>query len=345
MGSNHRAYWRRLAVAIVALVVADRFVPSLVARVEADRYESARLFRFENSDLFSLGPLVAYLREQPIGQKPRVAFFGDSMIWGYFVRPSETLPAQFQRLQPGLRVFNLGINGFETGSSLLMAKAMIDSVDTLYVLYHGETANRQIARFVNVDEADVERFHLDPPDRTELAMERALAFWNLYTDTYRLQSGLFGTSTRLYVYLHKADLARRLLGRPVAGDAVPAVVEGAREAAQTIVFDSRRAPAAPLPERLRALALAHPIVWDLATLAKTHRRQVVVLEVTKHSPLVPADDRADMNAAFWPYATMIQMTIPDALKIDGLHLTSLGSAAVAETLSRHAPPMVSKPPS
>ena len=66
---------RRLAFAVAALVAADRFEPALLRSVEEARYEDpGKDFRFENSDLFGLGPLIAYLREHPRGRQPRVLF-------------------------------------------------------------------------------------------------------------------------------------------------------------------------------------------------------------------------------------------------------------------------------
>ena len=103
---------------------------------------SATTFRFENSDLFALGPLVDYLRDHPRHQRRRVVFFGNSMIFGYFLTPAQAIPAQFQTLQPEARVYNAAVNGQEIGTSYLVGKAIVDSVDTIYVQVIGDKANR-----------------------------------------------------------------------------------------------------------------------------------------------------------------------------------------------------------
>ena len=86
-------------------------VPTLQQRVEHDWYENSQVFRFENSDLFALGPLVSYLRQHPRGERPRIAFFGDSVMFGYGLEASTTIPARFQELQPSKKTFNLALNG------------------------------------------------------------------------------------------------------------------------------------------------------------------------------------------------------------------------------------------
>ena len=68
--------WSRLLVCVLGLALADQAVVPLLRRAEAQRYESNRQMRFENSDLFMLGPLTDYLLEHPKGERPRAAFFG-----------------------------------------------------------------------------------------------------------------------------------------------------------------------------------------------------------------------------------------------------------------------------
>jgi hypothetical protein len=181
---------RRLLFAIVALAAIDLFIPGLLQRLEVARYESNREFRFENSDLFSLGPLVQYLLEHPRADRARVVFFGNSVVWGYFLEPNDSVPAQFQRLTPEARVFNLGINGFESGSAYLITKNIIDAVDTIYLFHVGGTAHPMLPQLVTVGPGDVARFTLTPPDDVEVRLGGLLGFWHLYRDAYRLQAAV-----------------------------------------------------------------------------------------------------------------------------------------------------------
>ena len=152
--------WRRIGVCLLALAVVDQAVLPILRAAEARRYESDVPVRFENSDLFVIGPLTAYFKEHPVGRKPRVVFFGNSFVWGYGVDGHETLPAMFQRLEPSARVFNFGINGFESGNAYLMSKAIIDAVDTVYLVHIGEHANPILAQLIPVSQEDIARFHL-----------------------------------------------------------------------------------------------------------------------------------------------------------------------------------------
>jgi hypothetical protein len=333
----HNRYVRRIAVAIVVLAVVDQWVPGLLARVERDRYESTQLFRFENSDLFSLGPVVQYFREHPKGTRPRVGFFGDSVVWGYFLKAQETVPAQFQRLEPSVRVFNLGINNLETGSAYLIAKSILPAIDFLYVFYNGDTPNAMLPQLIPVEASDLERFRLEPPDRFEPALERSMGFWQLYDKSYRLQAGLFGTSTRLYLYLHKADLARQLLGRPVSENPAPAEIPGVDAAMTLIGVDVSRAPTRPADERLQQLSTKYSLLWSFVELIGVHHKQAIIVELSGHSRPMPDQDRADLNALFFPNVTFLKLTVPVSLKIDTLHLSPLGSAAVATILARQSP--------
>ncbi len=54
---------RRLVLMVVWLLLFDLAVPPLLELAERRHYESTTAFRFENSDLFGLGPLVDYLLE------------------------------------------------------------------------------------------------------------------------------------------------------------------------------------------------------------------------------------------------------------------------------------------
>jgi hypothetical protein len=338
---------RRLLFAVAILAVIDPFIPGLVDRLEAARYESTRPFRFENSDLFSLGPLVRYLRAHPRGDRPRVVFFGNSLVWGYFLRPGDSLPAQFQRLTPDARVFNLGINGFESGSAYLVTRNIVDAVDTIYLFHIGARAHPSLPALVAVEPADVARFELTPPDHVETWLAARLGFWRLYRDGYRLQAALFGTSTRQYLYRHKAELPRALW-REVRGHATDAAgapaAEPAMAAGADVVAVRAELASAPVGDvRRRDLAAAYPLLWDYSELVRAHGKHAVVVEIdrppfpeTDRVLPMPPLDRADLNRIFQPHVSFVVLSIPPALRFDEHHLSAEGTRAVAQALRHHA---------
>jgi hypothetical protein len=259
------------------------------------------------------------------------------VVWGYFLRAPETLPAQFQTLCPDARVLNLAINGLDTASAYLIAKDIVDALDMLYVFDFGRHPNARLPELIPVAASDLDQFHLTPPSPVERRLEGALGGWHLYTDSYRFQAALFGTSTRIYFYLHKGALARQLLGRPVE-DAVPAPVPDVAAAAATIAVDARAAPERPSADRQRILRQRHPLLWDAAELVRGHGKHAAFIEVAGHAPAMSDEDRADLNALFAPHVQVVAVDVPAALKFDERHLTALGSAALAQVLARDAPP-------
>jgi len=333
---------RRLAAAVVVLAVIDQFVPAEVARAERERYESTGPVRFESSDVFGLGPMVAYLQQHPSSDRPRVAFLGDSVIWGYSLQPGESLPAQFQRFEPGVQVLNLGINGLGNINTYLVGKAIIDSLDTLYVLAGRPDVERPLEQLIPIDQADLQRFELTPPSAVERRLQSLLGFWHLYSDSYRLQAAWFGTSTRVYSYLHKSDLARRLVGQAQPGIATIAQTED-RGTARLVLTDRGESSGPPDAARRLYLRQAQPLLWDFASLAGARQKRVVFIEMNNHSKPLDREVRGDLNAVFAPYATFLRIYVPPALMIDVHHLTAEGSLAVAQALRREAPLAVAVP--
>jgi lysophospholipase L1-like esterase len=319
---------RRLAVAVAALVAADRFEPALLRSLEEARYEDpARDFRFENSDLFGLGPLVTYLREHPRGRARRVLFFGNSITYGYLLGAADALPAHYQRLDTSAKVFNVGINGFETGSSFLIAKAIIDSVDLLYVLRQGEAnAHPILPKLIPIENADLAQFHLAGPNETERMLSQVVNHWRLYRDAYRLQAALFGTSTREYIYLHKGALVRSLIARVRAAQPESASSDG------TVTIDAPVSVAAPDAGRQARLRAQNPHLWQFGDLFVNRRKQVVFLHLPGYSEGLEDDAIADFNRVYVPYARVLVLQIPGPLTFDGAHLTSAGAAQVARAL-------------
>jgi hypothetical protein len=310
---------RRLVLVVLWLIVFDQFVPPLLERLERRHYEGTTVFRFENSDLFALGPLVEYLREHPRHERRRVVFFGNSMIFGYFLKPEEAIPAQYQRLHPNARVYNAAINGQEIGTGYLVGKDILDSVDVLYIQSVGARANEMLPSLIPVDDGDLRRFRLTPPERVESRLQSALGrVWKLYRDNYRLQAALFGTSTRIFVYLHKRDLAR-LFRVPLLQPTSFAPIHGEV---------SLRAPR-------KAGAVAPSVKTDLAELARARGKRVVLIEFEWGKPVPDEAEVAAFNAAYAPFAEIVIVHVPPEVTFDGMHATPAASAQIAEALIRH----------
>jgi hypothetical protein len=316
---------RRLLFVLLWLLLLDRAVPPLLERAERRHYESGTVFRFENSDLFALGPFVDYLRDHPQHGRRRVVFFGNSMLFGYFLSPAQAIPAQYQRFDPEARVYNAAINGQELGTGYLVGKDILGDVDVLYVQVIGAKANPLLPSLIPIDDADLRRFQLTPPNRVEQRLQSALGrVWNLYRLNYRMQAALFGTSTRVHLYMYKRDLAhlfRVPLLRP------DAVAEGG--AAGVSVRAPRIAgPVASGSETQR-------LMIDLAKLARARGKRVVFIAFEwDNSPLGDAEAGA-FNASFAPWAETVIVHLPAAVTIDGEHANPAASARVAELLAQH----------
>lgn len=304
------------------LVVLDQGVPPLLERLEQRHYEGTTPFRFENSDLFGLGPLVGYLRDHPKHTGRRVIFFGNSMLFGYFLNPEDAIPAQYRKLQPDTRVYNAAVNGQEIGTSYLVAKDVIDSVDVLYVQVVGTKANEMLPRLIPIDDADLHRFHLTPPNRVEQRLQSWLGrVWHLYGLNYRLQAALFGTSTRVFLYMHKTDLLRLL-----RASAPPQAWQPIHERV------SLRAPRKAGP--VRAAAEQQRIKNDLADLARAHGKRVVFIEF-EWTNNADDDEVGAFNAAYTPYAETVIVHVPRDVTFDGQHPVPASAAQIAEVLAQH----------
>jgi hypothetical protein len=319
---------RRLIFAVVWLVVFDQFVPDVQHRVERHRYEGARAFRFESSDLFALGPLVSYLRDHPHGERPRTLFLGNSVIFGYGLTAAEAAPARFQELHPETQVLNAAINGFELGGNYLVSKAIIDSVDRFYVMRGTDVAHPLLASLIPVDPADLRAFHLQSPDPVETRLQSIAGIWRLYASSYRLQAAVFGMSTRQYVHL-LGDAARRV----VAPDGRPAAVGSLASAAGSIQLTRGRSATQPTGERRAELQRQDRLLWTFAELMYSHRKRAVLLQIGSATiDAMGESEIADFNAVFEPFVEMVRLTIPAALTFDARHLTAEGARRVAEAL-------------
>ena len=326
--------WRRFAVCFVVLVAVDQAVIPVLHVSEARRYESEAQVRFENSDLFLVGPLTEYLQKRPIGQKRRVVFFGNSLVWGYLLDGQNAIPSVFQRLAPDVRVFNFAVNGFESGSAYLISKALIDSVDVYYLFHVGQRAHPLLAKLVPVSAEDAKRFRLETPSRFEQALDRLMGFWRLRRYAPRLQGAWFGTSTRQYLYLHKGEWVRRLLGRNQAAQAPTA--QEMSPGLERAGWEASVAPRAVSKEDAARVAERYPLLWDYAQLLASHRKYGAIIEYVRQTYPMNDEDRRVFNAYFQPYVVVAKLTVPDTwFASDGRHFASAGTHAIAKMLYEH----------
>ena len=331
---------RRLVLVVVWLAIFDQFVPAFLRSVEHDLYEGNEVFRFENADWFGVGPLVSYLREHPERARPRVAFFGNSVIFGFLLKASETLPARFQELAPGVRVFNAAVNGFQLGSAYLITKATIDSIDRVYVQLVGAGADPILPSLIPVDNEDIRAFQLDRPSRLENRLQELAGFWRLYGASYRIQAATLRASARQYVYLHKGEFVRGLIFRmaPLA-QSPPEPVDASVE------IIAPRAPVPPGEPRRAELRQRYPVLWQMEELIRSHRKRAVFLLMGEAQYLdLSREDVADLNAAFAPFGEIVRLRFSAAnMTYDGLHLTIGGAQRVAEALVRYERDTLTQP--
>jgi hypothetical protein len=322
---EHDRLVRRLLLAVLWLAAIDQAVPRALRQLEYSRYEAGRFFRFANSDVFALAPLVAYLREHPKGERPRRAFFGDSMIFGYLLDEADSIPAEYQTLVPSDRVLSFAINGFPIEASYLTAKAVVDTVDTLFVLLSAHRADNaselsRVARLIPVASDDIVAFDLPAPDETERRLAVIASRWRLYSASYRLQAAMFGASSRHYI----RGLMARSHTRVVRGQGAAA---GPR-----VNMSVPAASTPPTAERIVALRTRHPLLWKFGDLIAAHGKRGVLFQVAGRSEPVPESELADFNAVFGPRVTVVTLRIPSQLTYDGMHLTPAGARSFAEAL-------------
>ena len=324
---------RRLLFAALLLAILDVMEPRVRQRLEVWRYEDlSKDFRFENSDLFGVGPMVSYLSEHPRGRQPRVMFLGNSVTYGYGLTAAEAVPGQYQRLDRSEKVLNVGVNGFDAGSAYLVAKASRAAVDQVYVLSRTHaTVSALIANRVPVDPDDAQRFGLPAPTTLDRSLAKAAERWALYRDAYRLQAAIFGTSSRQFLYLYKGAVVRGLVAAVrAAGDVAPQPGDEVEAAAPL-------AESMPTEKRLATLrSITPPMLWLFADLFRSGEAPLVMLQVPGFSDWLPdAQSVADFNRAYFPRVRVVILDVPRALfNNDGMHLTDGGAASTARALWR-----------
>jgi hypothetical protein len=314
---------------VVCLAAFDQFVPALQRRVERHRYEQTDVFRFESSDLFAVGPLVSYLRDHPRGARPRTVFLGNSVMFGYGLTAAEAVPGRFQELHPETQVFNAAVNGFELGSNYLVSKAIIESVDRLYIMRGSAAAHPMLTSLIPVDPSDIQAFNLEPRDPVEARLQPIAGIWRLYASTYRIQAAMFGTSARQYLHLRSGAVGRAVApGQPLSSARAPSP-------AGDSIQVTRVSPAAPpTGERRTELRQQDELLWALAELVSAHRKRAVLLQIGgAPDGAIGESAIADFNAAFDPFVEIVRVSIPPSLLFDARHLTAEGARRMAAALS------------
>lgn len=327
---------RRLILVVAWVVLFDQFVPTLQRTLEYEHYEQGEVLRFENSDLFALGPLVAYMREHPRGERPRVIFFGNSVIFGYGLDAETAIPARYQEVEPDARVFNAAVNGFELGNSYLMVKALAGSIDRAYVLLQGRNVDPALPRMIPVEDEDLRAFGLTRPSGIEPRLQEAVSrYWQLYGATYRLQSALFGGATRQYLYFNKGKLARAAVSYVGTGQLPMARPPIPDDTVPQCDIRAPRAATHPSPQRLEELRQLVPVLVQFEQFVSAERLRTVFLRYNDFGGSVTDEDVADLNAAFAPYGEIVHLDCPRSLTHDGQHFNVDGARRFAEALRRH----------
>jgi hypothetical protein len=144
----------------------------------------------------------------------------------------------------------------------------------------------------------------------------------LYGANERIQAALFGTSTREYLYLHKRDIAMKLLRRHTTpSQSAPDVAER---------------PYLLLPRSNRAAngtpSTQADLVRRFADLGRSHHKRVVFLAF--ESPNAPKVPIAEI-AANAPNAEVVIVRVPTTLTLDKEHLTVQGCRLVAALLAQY----------
>lgn len=68
-------------------------------------------------------------------EKPRIAFIGDSFLWGYDVEANQRFTERLQKEIPDWEVLNLGVSGFGPDQQLLLLRRYLNRLDPDYVFY------------------------------------------------------------------------------------------------------------------------------------------------------------------------------------------------------------------
>jgi hypothetical protein len=84
--------------------------------------------------------------------------------------------------------------------------------------------------------------------------------------------------------------------------------------------------------RLRELAASEPMLWETASLVRSHGKRAVFWALD-NAATGPRPAWSDLNRAFAGSCVFATIAVPHEMMIDERHLTATGSAAVADVLS------------
>jgi hypothetical protein len=82
-------------------------------------------------------------------RRPRIAFLGDSFVWGYNVEASDRFTDILQAARPDLEVFNLGVSGYGLGQEYLLLQEYFSIVrpDIVFLLVCGNDQDDDSSTF------------------------------------------------------------------------------------------------------------------------------------------------------------------------------------------------------
>jgi lysophospholipase L1-like esterase len=89
--------------------------------------------------------------EHALKNKPRIAFFGASQVWGYDVEKEQRFTDQIQKNHPEWEVINLGVSGYSTDQEYLLMKKTWEKYkpDVVVFLYSFQDTVDNVSNFVH----------------------------------------------------------------------------------------------------------------------------------------------------------------------------------------------------
>jgi hypothetical protein len=225
-----KSHWAASVVlAVLALMALERAAGSVVhdmkERVAAYAEKELRVPPF---DSIVYTPLwIEHLRDQP-KERPTVAFFGTSTVYGTTVRKgANTTAGVLQAHRPDVRVLNLGLSGARFTETYAIVSSVIDQIDVaVYEINYGMTVVMEneadpvvypalVGKLGGIPRGWVSRFpHKNadalPSDVHRWLADHALNRWTLYRDRDALSYALWKTRTP------KEKIRRELLKREEA---------------------------------------------------------------------------------------------------------------------------------
>lgn len=109
-------------------------------------------FPVENSERYFTGSRRIFVKHNTKGfrdheydekRRPRIAFLGDSFVWGYDVEREERFTEKLQELLPDTEVINLGVSGYGTDQEFLLIKKYFSKLkpDIVFLIFSSNDRN------------------------------------------------------------------------------------------------------------------------------------------------------------------------------------------------------------